>query len=63
MQGQAHWWLFKPIKVTAYRRYDDWAEKLASELARLINLPFARVEFAYGARSGNHLGQRDSERL
>ena len=48
-QGQAHWWLFKPIKQASYRRYDDWAEKLAGELARLLNLPCARVELAHGA--------------
>lgn len=47
--GQAHWWLFKPIKAASYRRYDDWAEKLAAELARLLRLPSARVELAHGA--------------
>lgn len=46
LEGQAHWWLFKPIKVASYRRYDDWAEKLSSELARLLELPSARVELA-----------------
>jgi hypothetical protein len=48
VQGQAHWWLFKPIKHASYRRYDDWAEKLAGELAGLLNLPCARVELAQG---------------
>jgi hypothetical protein len=49
IDGQAHWWLFKPIKQASYRRYDDWAEKLACELARLLDLPCARVELAHGA--------------
>jgi hypothetical protein len=48
VQGQAHWWLFKPIKQASYRRYDDWAEKLACELAHLLKLPCARVELAHG---------------
>lgn len=46
--GQEHWWLFKPIKRASYRRYDDWAEKLTCELARLLELPCARVELAHG---------------
>ena len=46
LDGQAHWWLFKPIKLATYRRYDDWAEKLSCELARLLGLPSARVELA-----------------
>ncbi|MGB7961588.1 MAG: hypothetical protein WCF12_01325 [Propionicimonas sp.] len=44
--GQAHWWLFKPVKQALYRRFDDWAEKLSAELARLLDLPSARVELA-----------------
>lgn len=44
--GQAHWWLFKPIKQASYRRCDDWAEKLAAELASELGLPAARVELA-----------------
>lgn len=48
--GQAHWWLFKPIKRASYRRYDDCAEKLAAELAALLELPSARVELARGER-------------
>ena len=46
--SQAAWWLFKPVKVASYRRFDDWAERLASELAGLIDLPAARVELARG---------------
>jgi hypothetical protein len=46
--SQAGWWLYKPIKAASYRRYDDWAEKLAAELAALIGLPAARVELARG---------------
>lgn len=49
-EGQAHWWLFKPIKEASYRRYDDYAEKLSAELARLLELPSARVELARGLR-------------
>lgn len=48
--GQSSWWLFKPIKAASYRRCDDWSEKMASELGRLIGLPAARVELA--ARGG-----------
>ncbi|GAA1949321.1 hypothetical protein GCM10009798_05670 [Nocardioides panacihumi] len=47
-RSQTHWWLFKPIKTASYRRYDDWSEKLAAELATLIDLPSARVELARG---------------
>jgi len=51
--SQAHWWLFKPIKRASYRRFDDLAEKLSAELARLIDLPSARVELAQnGAEEG-----------
>lgn len=51
--GQAHWWLFKPVKQASYRRFDDWAEKLSAELARLLDLPSARVELARtGAEEG-----------
>ena len=45
-ESQSMWWLFKPIKAASYRRCDDWSEKIASELARLIGLPAARVELA-----------------
>jgi len=48
LQGQAHWWLFKPIKEASYRRYDDIAEKMSAELAGLLDLPAARVELARG---------------
>lgn len=48
LPGQAHWWLFKPIKTASYRRYDDWAEKLSAEFAGLLDLPSARVELARG---------------
>ena len=44
--GQAHWWLFKSAKPASYRRHDDWAEKVAAELARLLGLPAAHVELA-----------------
>lgn len=46
LDGQASWWLFKPIKTASYRRFDDASEKIASELARLIGLPAAQVELA-----------------
>ena len=46
--GQAHWWLFKPVKAAGYRRCDDWSEKIAAELAALLDLPAARVELARG---------------
>ena len=46
--GEAHWWLFKPVKVASYRRHDDTAEKVVSELAKLIGLPAATVELARG---------------
>lgn len=47
-KGQAHWALFKPIKAASYRRCDDWSERIAAELATLIDLPAARVELAQG---------------
>lgn len=46
--SQAGWWLYKPIKAASYRPYDDWAEKLAAELAALIDLPAARIDLARG---------------
>jgi hypothetical protein len=46
LPGQAHWWLFKPIKSAGYRRFDDHAEKIAAELALRLDLPAARVELA-----------------
>lgn len=40
-------WLFKPAAVRGDRRQgEDWAEKIAAELARLIGLPAAFVEIA-----------------
>lgn len=45
-EGEAHWWLFKPVKAASYRRHDDTAEKVASELAKLIGLPAATVKLA-----------------
>ena len=49
-------WLFKQATIKqipakgggtrSYRQGEDWAEKVSSELARLINLPSARVELA-----------------
>lgn len=48
LPSQAHWWLFKPIKTASYRRYDDWSEKLAAELASLLALPAAQIELARG---------------
>lgn len=50
-KGQAHWWLFKTPKQASYRRYDDWAEKAAAELAQLLGLPAARLELAHDGRS------------
>lgn len=50
--SQAHWWLFKPIKRASYRRFDDMSEKVSAELARLLDLPAARVELAQGASEG-----------
>jgi hypothetical protein len=47
-EGEAHWWLFKPVKSAGYRRHDDTAEKVASELAKLIGIPAATVELARG---------------
>lgn len=48
IEGQAHWWLYKPVKSASYRRFDDWSEKMSAELARLLDLPAARVELARG---------------
>lgn len=45
-EQQSEWWLYKPIKKASYRRFDDWSEKLSSELASLLDLPAARVELA-----------------
>lgn len=49
-------WLFKQITIKdvpakgggmrPYRQGEDWVEKVSSELARMINLPAARVELA-----------------
>ena len=52
IDGQAHWWLYKPIKSASYRRFDDWSEKMSAELARLLDLPAARVELANGTSNG-----------
>lgn len=46
LEGQEHWWLFKPIKSAGYRRFDDHAEKIAAELAVRLGLQAARVELA-----------------
>lgn len=48
VDGQAHWWLYKPVKSASYRRFDDWSEKMSAELAQLLDLPAARVELARG---------------
>lgn len=50
------WWLFKPVKTGQrlkaggrpglYRRYDDIAERVAAELAGLLELPAAEVQLA-----------------
>lgn len=50
-EQQSEWWLYKPIKQASYRRYDDWSEKVASELAALLELPAARVELAQASDS------------
>lgn len=42
-------WLFKPVVVptsTAVRQGEDWAEKIASELAGLLGIPCAEVRLA-----------------
>jgi hypothetical protein len=44
-------WLFKPIRMQndpggAFPQGDDWAEKIAADLAAVIGLPAARVELA-----------------
>ena len=45
-------WLFKEATVgtskqrQAYRRGEDWSERVACEIARLLGLPVARVELA-----------------
>lgn len=40
-------WLFKPVTVKDGRVYgDDWAEKVAAEIATLLRVPCARVELA-----------------
>jgi hypothetical protein len=41
-------WLFKPVEVhsNGTRQGGDWAEKLASEIARVLGLPAAEVELA-----------------
>lgn len=44
--GQAHWWLFKPVKTAGYRRFDDASERIAAALASLLDLPAAQVELA-----------------
>ena len=42
-------WLFKPAVVRGDRRQsEDWAEKIAAQLAQLIGLPAAIVEIAVG---------------
>ncbi len=55
--SRADWWLFKSVKhgvvkapggavAGGYRRTDDRVEKIACELARLIDLPSAEIELA-----------------
>lgn len=44
--SQTHWWLFKPVKSANYRRYDDWSERIAADLAALIDLPAAEIQLA-----------------
>jgi hypothetical protein len=40
-------WLFKPVTIHPHvRQGEDWAEKVASELAALLKLPAAKVELA-----------------
>lgn len=48
-------WLFKPVTTHgSWAQGEDWAEKLASELASLLGVPCARVELA------THEGRRGS---
>lgn len=45
---QKQWFLFKSIQSKGYMRYgEDWAEKIACELAKLLNLPHAHYELAF----------------
>jgi hypothetical protein len=48
-------WLFKPrTEQSGWSQGEDWAEKVASELAALLLVPAARVELAYrGGRQGS----------
>jgi hypothetical protein len=40
-------WLFKAVKVHSHlREGEDWAEKIASEVARLLQIPAAEVAMA-----------------
>lgn len=54
---KSEWWLFKPVKhgivkakggaaVGEYRRSDDRVERVACELAHLLDIPTARIELA-----------------
>ena len=46
-------WLFKPARQERHRAFgEEFSEKLASELARLVGVPAARVELAGEVRSG-----------
>lgn len=47
LEGQGARWLFKPVTVKSEEpQGEDWAEKAASHLAGLIDVPCARVELA-----------------
>ncbi|WP_431836459.1 hypothetical protein [Cellulomonas sp. Y8] len=41
-------WLYKPVTITSdgHRQGEDWAEKAASHLAELIEVPCAQIELA-----------------
>lgn len=46
-ESESRTWLFKPARRERHRAFgEDIAEKLASELARLVGVPAARVELA-----------------
>ena len=44
-------WLFKPVVVPAHGtpQGEDWAEKIVSELGRLLGVPCAKVDLAVRA--------------
>jgi hypothetical protein len=56
--GNERRWLWKeatmnpyPHKSGQYKKGDDWAEKVACEIARLLELPAAEVQLAYRAET------------